>query len=142
MRMPSILLAAALLAAGLASPGLAAGNNGGASLGGWPGGSPGGHGAPGGAPPSHGPSGPGPSARGSDALTPHGPTLRNNDFKPPLPIWKPPVGVTGRTAGLSGGYVFDDNGYDDGSDPTGCLVYRKVHNRAGQFLGWAHVNRC
>jgi len=42
----------------------------------------------------------------------------------------------------SGDYVYSADDYDDGSDPTGCWVYRKAYNSAGAFLGWVHVDLC
>jgi hypothetical protein len=41
-----------------------------------------------------------------------------------------------------GDYVYSDDDYDDGSDPTGCQVYRKVFDHSGHFLGWVRVNLC
>jgi hypothetical protein len=42
----------------------------------------------------------------------------------------------------SGDYVYSDDDYDDGSDPTGCWVYRKAYDSAGAFLGFVHVDLC
>ncbi|MGA2493939.1 MAG: hypothetical protein ABSF67_13445 [Roseiarcus sp.] len=42
----------------------------------------------------------------------------------------------------SGDYVYGDDDYDDGSDPTGCWVYRKAYGSAGAFLGFVHVDLC
>ena len=42
----------------------------------------------------------------------------------------------------SGDYVYSDDDDDDGSDPTGCWVYRKVYDTAGAFLGHVHVDLC
>jgi len=43
---------------------------------------------------------------------------------------------------LHGDYVYGDDDYDDGSDPTDCQVYRKAFDRSGHFLGWVRVNLC
>ena len=42
----------------------------------------------------------------------------------------------------SGDYVYSDDDYDDGSDPTGCWVYRKAYDGAGRFLGFVRVDLC
>jgi len=42
----------------------------------------------------------------------------------------------------SGDYVYGGDDYDDGGDPTGCWVYRKVDDRSGAFLGWVRLNLC
>jgi hypothetical protein len=42
----------------------------------------------------------------------------------------------------SGDYVYGNDYDDDGSDATGCWVYRKVYDRAGHFLGFVHVDLC
>jgi hypothetical protein len=42
----------------------------------------------------------------------------------------------------SGDYVYSDEDYDDGGDPTGCWIYRKAYDRAGRFLGFVHVDLC
>ena len=42
----------------------------------------------------------------------------------------------------SGDYVYGDDDYDDGSDPTGCWVFRKAYDSAGAFLGFVHVDLC
>ncbi len=42
----------------------------------------------------------------------------------------------------SGDYVYGDDDYDDGSDPTGCRVYRKAFDRTGRFLGFVPLDQC
>jgi hypothetical protein len=42
----------------------------------------------------------------------------------------------------SGDYVYSDDDYDDGSDPTGCWVYRKAYDSGGAFLGFVHIDSC
>lgn len=42
----------------------------------------------------------------------------------------------------SGDYVYGDDDYDDGSDPTDCWIYRKAYDRAGRFLGFARLDLC
>jgi len=42
----------------------------------------------------------------------------------------------------SGDYVYSDADYDDGSDPTGCSIYRKAHDSGGAFLGFVRFDLC
>ena len=42
----------------------------------------------------------------------------------------------------SGDYVYGDDDYDDGGDPSGCSVYRKAYDSAGAFLGFVHIDLC
>ena len=42
----------------------------------------------------------------------------------------------------SGDYVYSEDDYDDGSDPSGCWVYRKAYDSAGAFLGFVHIDMC
>jgi hypothetical protein len=124
----------------------------------------------GGAPPP-GPSGPGPGYRGPSSFTPRsptGPSGPSGAFTPPHPGPTPP-GLWGRGPGPgsgpgpnqrrrprhywlgngpifvpqpSGDYIYGDEDYDDGADPAECWVYRKIYDRSGHFLGWAHINTC
>jgi hypothetical protein len=42
----------------------------------------------------------------------------------------------------AGDYVYSDDDYDDGGDPTGCWVTRKAFDRSGHFLGWVRIDLC
>jgi hypothetical protein len=120
----------------------------------------------GGGPPASGPSGPGPGYRGPSSFAPHSPSGPSGAFTPPHPGPRPP-GVSGRGPGPgpapdqrrrprhywlgngpiftpdpSGDYVYGDEDYDDGGDPSDCWVYRKIYDRSGHFLGFAHVDLC
>ena len=42
----------------------------------------------------------------------------------------------------SGDYVYGEDDYDDGGDPTGCRVYRQAYDRSGALLGRVQVDVC
>ena len=145
------LVLAALAAIAPVAPTLAAGErNGPAPI--WPGGvAPnagphdrgGPHQAPGGAsPPNAGPKstlrprhdGAQPNAHFSDHRS------QDNDWRRPRhyrfgggPLFVPEA---------SGDYVYSQDDYDDGGDPTGCRVYRQAYDRSGALLGWVQVDLC
>jgi hypothetical protein len=159
MRGFSKFLAVAAIAAAFIAPPAAAGFNGGGgppSFGGagpvLP--APGGDGVEG----PHGPSAPNRGPGG--VLPPSNPSGPNAGFKPPHGA---PPSFAGHGDGdnwhrrprhywlgggpifvpdLSGDYVYSDDDYDDGGDPTGCWIYRKAYDRAGHFLGFVHVDLC
>ena len=160
------LLAAATVTAAFAAPAAAAGFLGGGGPGdGGPQGSggaeptwipPGGNGGRG----PHGPSGP---SRGPGSVAPPpNPGGPNAGFRPPQHGAAPNFAGHGhdgdnwrrrpRHYWLGGGpifvpdpsgdYVYSADDYDDGSDPTGCWVYRKAYDSAGAFLGFVHIDSC
>jgi hypothetical protein len=160
------LLAVATVTAAFAAPAAAAGFLGGGGPGdGGPQGSggaeptwipPGGNGGRG----PHGPSGP---SRGPGGVAPPpNPGGPNAGFRPPQHGAAPNFAGHGhdgdnwrrrpRHYWLGGGpifvpdpsgdYVYSADDYDDGSDPTGCWVYRKAYDSAGAFLGFVHIDSC
>jgi hypothetical protein len=41
-----------------------------------------------------------------------------------------------------GDFFYGDVDYDDGGDPTGCMIFRKAFSSDGRFLGWAQIDLC
>jgi hypothetical protein len=153
MRKLARIFILSLAAAALAAPADAAAMGGGGAGGG------GGAFFPqGGGPPVGGAgAGPGPGSHVSGGgLAPRSQAAPNGGFPQQ---GKPGVWVGGRPVGGAwrrhypwpGGPVFVPNGgyfsygggyYYDETDVNNCWVYRKVYDRAGHFLGWAHIDLC
>ncbi len=158
MRTLAKAFALSFAAAALAAPAYA-GPMGGGGGGGWGGGGGGAILPQGGGPPEGG-AGPGPGPGGhvsGGGLAPRSQAAPSGGFmqqgKPGGWVGgKPPVGDAWRRHHpWPGGPVFVPFGayysyggdyYYDETDVNHCWVYRKVYDRAGHFLGWAHIDLC
>jgi len=172
MRGLSKCFAVAVISAAFVAPAAAAGFNGGGAPNSGDSGpvlpSPGGGGGIG----PHGPSGPGHAPGGAFPPMPNGPNSGyrpsnpggpNSGYRPPRHDGPPPDFAGQHHDGddwrrrprrywfgggpifipdPSGVYVYGGDDYEDGSDPSGCRVYRKAYDSAGAFLGWIRVDLC
>ena len=166
MRSLSKFFVVAAVAAACAAPAAAAGFHGGGGLAGFGGAPNSGAAEP--VPPSPsgggvaGPRGPSRLSHAPGGVLPPNPGGPKSGFRPPHQDARPGFAGHGRDGGdwrprprhywfgggpffvpdPSGDYVYGDDDYDDGSDPTGCWVYREAYDNAGAFLGVVHLDLC